>query len=165
MSKLPAGVVWPAFVVGILSVSLTVCAITVVAATSDPSYAVESEYYEKAVSWDESARLRAASDALGWTADVAVTAPEHGARALEVTVRLRDGSGAEGAAVRALAFHHARRGDARELTLEPVGGGVYRGSLGPGRAGLWQVRLRVDRGPDTFVLTSDVRTPDRPGSG
>jgi len=168
MPKLPAKVVWPAFVVGILSVSLTVCAITVVAATSDPSYAVESDYYEKAISWDESARLRAESEALGWSAVVAVTEPEAGARALEVRLCLADGSPADGAAIRALAFHHARRGEAREIELEPVGGGgggVYRGALGPGRAGLWQVRLRAERGPDLFLLTRDVRTPDQPGSG
>lgn len=163
MPRIPAKIVWPAFVVGILSVSLVVCAITVVAATSDPSYAVESDYYEKAISWDESARLRAESEALGWMAEVAVTARERGARQLEVRLSLRDGAPADGAAIRALAFHHARRGDAREIGLEPLGGGVYRGALGPGRAGLWQVRLRAERGPDLYLLTRDVRTPDQPG--
>ena len=57
-----APILWPLGVVGMLGVSLSVCAFTVVAATSDKSFAVEDDYYAKAVAWDDTAaqRVRAA---------------------------------------------------------------------------------------------------------
>lgn len=145
---------WPLAVVGILGVSLTVCAITVVAAVSDPSYAIEDDYYQRAVDWDHERDLQAASDRLGWRADVIVS--DDGI----ITAVMTDANDQpiDNAAVRVTTFHHARRGLAQDLTLQPRGNGRYVGTLAQPRSGQWQVRLRAAVGPDQFFQTQDLFT-------
>ena len=158
--KLKASVVWPLFVCGILFVSLSVCALTVYASLSDKSYAVETDYYERAVRWDESARERDASAALGWNSEITVVSD--GKRG-ELRVILRDADGAPiaDAAVRAEVFHHAHRRSAIETTLRSAGVGRYVGALQTAPSGLWQVRLRASTPDGMYVITRDVRSKDQ----
>ncbi|UYV12069.1 MAG: FixH family protein [Phycisphaera sp.] len=144
---------WPVAVVAILCVSLVTCTITVIAATSDPGYAIEDDYYQRAVDWDQSRQAQAESDALGWSAEPTI---DSSASRLRLTVRDAQGQPVEGAWVRATVFHHARRGLAEDLKLEAEGNGVYSAPLARPRQGEWQVRLRVVSGRDTFVQTSDI---------
>ncbi|MEQ9097202.1 MAG: FixH family protein [Phycisphaerales bacterium] len=144
---------WPLAVVGMLAISMSVCAITVVAAVSDPSYAIEDDYYQKAVDWDQSRELERASAKLGWRAEPRVLT---GNETLSIVLRDADGEPIADASVRALAFHHARRGDARALRLISQGDGLYTAPLTNARAGQWQVRIRAVRGRDQYVSTQDV---------
>ena len=145
--------VWPLAVVGMLSVSMTVCAITVIAAVGDPSYAIEDDYYQKAVDWDHSREVELASKDLGWRSDATLTTSDG-----VLTVALNDGDGSpvSAASVRALVFHHARRGDAQDLVLRSQGDGRYTAMLNRPREGQWQVRIRASRGRDRFVRTLDI---------
>ncbi|MFI4915359.1 MAG: FixH family protein [Phycisphaerales bacterium JB060] len=145
--------VWPLAVVCILTVSMVVCGITVVAAVSDPSYAVEDDYYQKAVDWDHAREIEIASERLGWNADAVLTT---GDGILAVTLEDAEGQPITGASVRAVVFHHARRGDARELVLQSQDNGRYTAVLHRPREGQWQVRLRVSRERHQFVLTRDI---------
>ncbi len=145
--------IWPLAVVGMLSVSMTVCAITVIAAVGDPSYAIEDDYYQKAVDWDHSREVEIASGRLGWQADATLTT---GDGLLTVTIDDADGAPVTDALVRAMVFHHARRGDAQELVLRAQGNGRYTAVLNRPREGQWQVRIRASRGQDHFVLTQDI---------
>ena len=144
---------WPVSVVGILGVSMMVCAVTVVAAVGDPSYAIEDDYYQKAVEWDEARRMQDASHGLGWTADVSITT---GNRLVSVIMNDTNGKPIEGAAVRATVFHHARRGMAEELVLQHRGGGQYAATLTHPREGQWQVRLSATIGRSRFLHTEDL---------
>lgn len=47
----PSGRKWPLLVVGLLSLNVCVCALTVAAATRSPAV-VEPDYYKKALDWD-----------------------------------------------------------------------------------------------------------------
>lgn len=145
---------WPVGVVGMLCVSLSVCAITVVAAVSDPSYAIEDDYYQKAVDWDRDRDLQAASDKLGWNAELTISTDGQ----IVVTITDAHGQTVDSAAVRATAFHHARRGLAEELTLTPQGNGRYVAMLDQPREGQWQVRLQASLGRDRFLHTEDLYT-------
>jgi len=49
----PKGLQWPAFVVGLLLLNVSVCAITVISAVIHPAQ-VEPDYYDRALNWDES---------------------------------------------------------------------------------------------------------------
>lgn len=142
------GALWPAAIVGLIGLNASIVGITVYLATSDPSVAVEPRYYEKALAWDETARLRDASARLGWKAAVGV----HGDR---LVVRLSDAAGAPvtGAAVSVVTFADARSGDRQELALSERGTGEYEGPMSVSRPGLWQFRVRAGRGADTFVCT------------
>lgn len=144
---------WPLGVVGVLAVSLTVCGITVIAAVSDPGYAIEDDYYEKAVHWDRQRVLEAASDALGWEAGVDF---DLNASTVAVTLTDDEGQPIEGAIVRATAFHHARRGLAQDITFSTDGQGRYVAALDRPREGQWQIRIRATRAADTFLHTSDI---------
>jgi len=144
--------VWPLGVVGMLCVSLTVCAITVVAAVGDPSYAVEPDYYQRAVDWDKQQAMLATSQALGWNTEFGLDLTSG-----EIVITLTDSLDRplEGAVARALVFHHARRNDAQELLLQPSEPGRYAAKVASPREGQWQVRLHVRRGPETYVQTHD----------
>jgi len=145
--------VWPLAVVGMLSVSMTVCAITVIAAVSDPSYAIEDDYYQKAVDWDHARGLEIASEELGWHADAMLTTSDG---TLAVTLTDADGQPLGDAFVRALVFHHARRGNAQEFVLRSQGDGRYLATLNRPRDGQWQIRINATHGPDLFVRTLDI---------
>lgn len=141
---------WMVF--GLLAMNFTIVGITISRATGDPHMAVEPNYYERAVAWDESVRAGAASDALGWSVAVesAVVSGETAGRV--VTIRLTDASGEPltGAAVEVCVFHHAYARARVDLVCEEVGGGVYRARMAQTPPGLHEVRIRAVRGADRF---------------
>jgi len=154
------GWMWPVAVVGIFCVSLSVCAFTIYAATSDASHAVEDDYYARAVAWDDTARQRVRNAELGWrTAADLGEADAEGARTLTLTLLDANSVAIEDVHVEAMVFHHARRGDAALRTLEHAGAGVYRAVLPEAREGVWQVRLRAERQGERFTATLDLTTP------
>lgn len=142
------GALWPAAIVGLIGLNVSIVGVTVYLATSDPSAVVEPGYYEKALAWNQTARLRDASVRLGWKAGIGVTADR-------LTVRLSDSAGAPvaGAAVSVVAFADARAGDRQDLSLAEYSPGEYAGPMRVSRAGLWQFRIEARRGADTFVST------------
>jgi nitrogen fixation protein FixH len=145
-------------VVGILGTSWIVCGITVYAAVTDESFAIEDDYYERAVTWDETMAAKRASAALGWSATMTVSAADPHTNRRWLTVSVVDAAGEPVAldGAQAVAFHHARRGEAREVKLRSTGDGTAAGELGVGADGLWQVRLRAVRAGDVFLDTQDV---------
>jgi len=150
-----APILWPLGVIGTLCVSLSVCTITVIAATSDESFAVEDDYYAKAVAWDDTAAQRVRNEELGWTTETVVTVRG------DVRIKLHDATGEPmtGARLRIFAFHHAARGDATETAMtETTDPGVYAASCGTPRAGVWQVRIRAESGGAVFTHTVDTLT-------
>ncbi len=153
--KFPAGVRWPLIVTGILLTSFAVCTVTVIASLSDRSYAVESDYYERAVRWDESARERDASALLGWTSAASITT---GGSDGELNLVLHDQGGVPitGATVEAEVFHHARRGEALLLTLGERAPGRYAADLSSAPAGVWRVRVRAVLGGSVYVSSRDI---------
>lgn len=63
-----SGRIWIFAVVGLLLLNVGVCAVTVVAATGNPvAAAVEPDYYQKAVDWDEDKARWPSPERLGWT--------------------------------------------------------------------------------------------------
>jgi nitrogen fixation protein FixH len=123
-------------------------------ATGDPSFAVEPDYYQKALRWDETMAQEARNEDLGWS--VAVTF-ERAARAGEVKlaarVNDRAGRAIEGARVGVEAFHSARARHVLRATLSPEATGGYSAMLRLDRPGVWELRLRVERGDQVFTKT------------
>lgn len=142
------GAFWPAAIIGLIGLNVVIVGVTLYFATTDPSVSVEPQYYQKALAWDDTARLRDASARLGWTAGVTVDGDR-------LAVRLHDAAGAPvtGAAVTVITFADIRAGDRQELKLNEGEAGVYGGAMRVSRAGLWQFRIEAQRGADTFVRT------------
>ncbi len=154
---IPPHIFWPGFVVAILLTSVAAAAITVVAALSDASFAIEENYYEKAVNWDETARQRERNAELAWQIeiDLGVDANMRGERELVLSLHSAEGTALDGATISSELFHHARRGDALDLSFEPLGDGRYRTDARVTRNGLWELRTLIERGPDRFT---EIRT-------
>jgi nitrogen fixation protein FixH len=130
----------------------------VVITSRDTSFAVEPNYYAKALAWDQTMAQQARSEALGWSLGLRVD-PAAARGRKTVTVRLADRAGApiEGAEVAVEVFHNARASRILSAALSPEGQG-YVAVMPIDRPGLWEFRLRVTRGPEVFVatLTRDV---------
>ena len=162
--RVPPHVAWPAFVVGILMMSVGFVVFTVIAANSDGGAQVVADYHAGG-GWDEQVALQAASDRLSWTADVAVEAPiENGLRPVEIVVRDGDGQPVEGLEGTVRLGRPHRAAAVAELPLRPQPGqpGAYQ-VLAPIRtSGLWDVHLDATRGADRFLaqVRKDVRASD-----
>lgn len=130
------GTWFPFMLLGLLLVSVGANVYLIIRATNDPSFAVEPEYYEKAVEWDRIQAERAASDRLGWAMDV-----DAGRDALRIELRDALGRPVEGAEVEVIAFHNARAADRIRAHLLPRGRGVYELERAFGRPGIWEYRF------------------------
>jgi nitrogen fixation protein FixH len=165
--SIPARVRWPAIVIGALTLHALAWLAVVYLATSNPSYAVEDDYYAKALRWDASRDQERANAALGWRLDIsAEPAPESaGEAAVEVALADPSGSPLDGAEVSLTAFHNSRAGEILRVSLHPAGAGRYRASLPMVRNGLWELRVTARRGPDLFTHRETrhlvVRSPRR----
>jgi len=144
---------WPTIIAGALALHVVGSLIVVYVATSDPSYAVEKDYYQKAVNWDEKRAQDRTNEDLGWLLGFAVTPPARPGDQpkIEVTLNEADGEPVTGAMVTVEAFHKARGDDIVRSSLIEVGDGVYMASLPMRRNGRWELRFTVDRGSDHFT--------------
>jgi nitrogen fixation protein FixH len=131
---------------GLLGAQLTVLHYVL----EDPSFALESDYYRKAVSWDAQRDLDRASAALGWQAQLVATATE---RETQLRLELKDAGAVPlgGASVRLQAFANARAARQFEVTLAESAPGLYQGELPSAAGGLWEFRLQATRGTARFA--------------
>jgi hypothetical protein len=114
-----------------------------VIASGDESFAVERDYYKKAVHWDEARAQQGHNTRLGWTAAVNVERRDRASGHTALALRLLDRSGLplSDATVTAEVFHNARAAevvDARFIEQSP---GKYGVELPMRRLGIWEVRL------------------------
>ena len=153
-----AAIFWPAFIVFLLLIPVASVTVLIRAATGDPSVAVEENYYERGLAWDEEARQRAVNERLGWGFEL--LAGRAGGGRLLVQVRLLDEQGAAVSADSVLieAFAIARAAD--RLHLEPTlaADGSWEAASPLSRGGLWEFRLEAIAGEQRFteVLRRDL---------
>lgn len=153
MAKIPANIVWPGFVLALLGMSVTMVTITVVAAVGDPSFAVESDYHDKAIRWDDHVAQQARDAELGWIVAPSLgTMP--GSDEPAMIVRLTDPAGApiSGAVIEGSSFHYAAADRVQTLEFVPLDEpGAYAAPALLDRAGLWDLRLTVDAAGEHFT--------------
>jgi hypothetical protein len=115
-------------------------------AIDDPHFALEPNYYDKAVHWDRSQAEARASATTGLHLQLAplVTAGDGGVD-IEVHVTGRDTSPFTGAQVELSAFPNAYADRVQKLSLRETAPGVYAGRLRRGVLGLWELRFAVAR--------------------
>jgi nitrogen fixation protein FixH len=127
-------------------------------ASHDPSFAVEPDYYAKAVAWDAEREQQRQNERLGWKLDVETR--DRGAGNVELVARLVDHTGAEieRAEIDVEAFHNARAG--RVLTARLTEGAeAYHTELPMTRLGIWELRFTATRGADRFTRTLRTELP------
>ena len=126
-------------------------------ANDDPSFAIEQDYYRKAIAWDSTLAQGRESARLCWhlTPRMGPIAPDGRSR---LTADLRDATGAPivGAVVRVTALYVGRASDVHEATLTPSGAGEYATELDARHAGQWELRFDVRAGSAHFTEVARV---------
>lgn len=148
------GAVWPWVIAGALALHVVASLVVVFFATSDPSYAVEEDYYQKAIDWDLKRAQDRTNEFLGWLLEFDVAPPERPGDQPRLEVTLADGEGnpLTGATVAVEAFHNSRSGDILRTVLAPADEpGVYRATLPMRHNGRWELRFTVDQGGRQFT--------------
>jgi nitrogen fixation protein FixH len=145
---------WPVIVVALLVGGAGANIGFMIVANRDASFAVEPDYYRKALEWDQVMAQEARNAELGWTVSARLGRTGAGAARIVAAVRDRAGAALGGATVTVEAFPSARAREIASLTLEPTtDAGVYAAALPSGRPGLWELRLRVSRSGEVFTRT------------
>jgi len=149
------GSLWPWIIAGALALHVVASLVVVFVATSNPSYAVEEDYYQKALHWNDKRAQDRTNEELGWILNLTVRPAETLGEEPTLEVHLADAGGEpiDGAVVAVETFHNARADDILRAGLDPVGEGVYRTTLPMRHNGRWELRFTVDQGGDHFTHT------------
>ena len=131
-------------------------------ARSDPSFAVEADYYARAVHWDDELAQRRRNEALGW--QLAPSLARVAGDSTFLRVHLADAAGRPlgGAAVAVEAFAVARSARVERATLAEApdeAPGAYAGRLRMAQPGLWELRVVATRDGARFTAVRRVEAP------
>jgi nitrogen fixation protein FixH len=142
--------IWPLIVVVILALTVGANIWVAVIASADPSFAIEENYYARAVQFDLQRAQEARSDRLRW--GVELIAGPASAEGTMLTATLRDSTGVpvRDATVRVRVRRVARSQQAAPADLAPAGD-AYSAVVPMDAAGLWDVEVEARRGPARFV--------------
>jgi len=145
----------PAVLLGSMLVGLGV--LTYIA-VDDPHFALEPNYYDKAVHWDQARAAARRSSETGFQLKVAPLLAADGVAPLELELRDRAGNAVQGAEVTVEAFPNAYANHVQRVTLREVTPGRYRAELRGAVLGLWELRLTATSGGARFeqVLRRDM---------
>lgn len=146
------GARWPIAVAVILGTCVAANVWIIRIANADPSFAIEPNYYQKALRWDDELAQRAWNRELAWelTPVLSSISPDSGAE-LRVALRDRTGAPLAGAEVTVQAMHNARAGEPLDARLRRAGPGDYVARLPLERPGVWELRFDVRQGTDHFT--------------
>ncbi len=153
------GTGWPIAVATILGLTIAANVWIVRVANRDPSVAVEPDYYQKAVHWDDELAQRARNDSLGWRLTPALhDTGTDAAGTLDVTLEDHGGTPLSGARIAVVAIHNTRASRPITLLLRDEGRGAYRAAFPGWRRGMWELRFDIHRGDAHFTADRRVDT-------
>ena len=144
--------IWPGMIFVLIGINVCVVAITVYFAHADRSFAVEQDYYQRAVEWSQTAQQNQRNRELDWGHGITI---EPDSNSTQRTIVLRvwnaDGIAIEQALVNVNAFPSAQASHRQDMALTEQLPGEYRGVLTEARAGVWEFRVVIRRGDDVFT--------------
>lgn len=112
-------------------------------AVHDPGFALEKNYYKKAVHWDQHQQQAAENQRLGWKIRLRTEPARDASRHVHLIVRLSDAHGAplRGVRLHVETFFNARAAHLLDATFTETRDGTYQASLPMRHAGLWEFRF------------------------
>ena len=155
-----AGRVWawvPALLLGATLLGLGTLAYI---AIDDPHFALEPNYYDKAVHWDTARAEARENEVLGLK--IALSAPlvvaADGRLDIALSVQTRRDLPLSGAVLELEAFPNAYASRVQHISLRETAPGAYAGALSQAVRGLWELRIVVKQGSLRYsrVLRVDV---------
>jgi len=145
--------IWPTIITGILVGNLVLGVVLVRIAIGDDHFAVEPDYYRRAIGWDTVQAQARHNLALGWHLDATI-APITLSSPTTLVLRLTDRDGvplsAAAATIEARPIGHASelvQGTAR-AGADP---GILHAAMPFHREGLWELRVAIEHGGDRFT--------------
>jgi nitrogen fixation protein FixH len=149
------GMLWPIAITGILTATVAANIAVAVLANDDPSFAIEPDYYQKAVHWDHHVAQEQKNATLRWHLEPTLGPASPNGSAL--TVRLMDSTGTrlQGASVQVAALNVGRASEVVTATL-PARGAEYAVRLPVKRRGQWELRFTATRGGDRFTSVQRI---------
>jgi len=144
-----AGWWWPWFIGALLVATAGGQGIMLYAATHDPTFAIEPDYYAKAVAFDTTILRDRENIQLGWRAAGTMTT-SGSAAALRVTLTDSAGTPISGARVRAVAIHNLDGSHPLSVALAESGA-AYSGLIPGAHRGLWEIRVDAVLGTSHFT--------------
>ncbi len=164
---------WPVLIVTTLVIFVTFTLLAARVASHDPHFAIEPDYYGKAIAWDSTLAEQRRAAALGWRLTPAL-GPVSAGRGAPLVLTLSDSLGAPitGASIAVEARQVAHADDVVRLTLTQGADARYTAALPLARSGLVELRIVATRASDRFSTsirldasaTSMARVVDaRPG--
>ncbi len=152
------GLHWPIGIAMILATGVVVNLYVMRVAAGDPSFAVEPDYYRKAVQHDDVMAQRARNAELGWTLEPEVARADGGVATLRVHLADSTGRAITGATLSVEAFPVARSSDVVRATLvaSADGAGGYAVGFPVRHAGRWELRFDASRDGDRFTAVERV---------
>lgn len=152
------GAWWPIGIATVLATTVAANIWVMRIASDDPSFAIEPDYYRKAIAWDSTLAQERRDSVLAWrlTPELRVVTTAGKAR---LTALLTDSAGApiSGAVVKVSALPVARANEVHEVTLAAAGSaGEYAAELDSRRQGQWELRFDVRAGSTHFTEVARV---------
>ncbi|MCC6229135.1 MAG: FixH family protein [Phycisphaerales bacterium] len=145
---------WPWAIFVLLGANMVVVAITVYASQRSRS-PVESDYYQKALHWDDSARQQAVNTALGWKLVPTLKKSPAGA---DVAIQLLDGKGEPIRTCKVFieAFPFTDPAHKLDTSIDAADAETLTSTLAIDRPGLWRLSFVVDAGGARFTQQQDI---------
>jgi hypothetical protein len=148
---------WP---IGISLVLASVVALNIwvaIKAGSDQSFAIEPDYYRKAVAWDSAMAQDRANLKLRWHITAVLSPVIHDTATLRASITDASGVPVSGADVRVTAMFNARANEAVSMRLAPAASdSAYEAVLAVAHRGVWELRFLVTRGDERFTINTRV---------
>jgi nitrogen fixation protein FixH len=143
---------WPIAVTAVLATTVAANVWVATIANDDPSFAIEQDYYKKAITWDSTLAQSRTNATLGWhlTPTLGPIGAEGRAR-LRATLTDSAGAPISDATVRVSALQVSRANDIQQVTLAAAAGGVYEAQLDARLRGQWELRFDVTAGSIHFT--------------
>jgi nitrogen fixation protein FixH len=151
------GMGWPLGITAILGATIAANLVVMRIANDDPSFAVEPDYYRKAVQYDSTMAQQRENLSLGWGIVTALDPIGDGTRT-RLVVQLLDASRSPlpGAQVAVMARFNARANDTLTAVLAEHAPGTYVTNLPIARPGEWEVRVDAAHGSQHFSASTRV---------
>lgn len=150
---------WALVPVGLLVCSVIGLSWMAIVAVRDPNFALERNYYQKAIDWDQTQAQAADNQRLGYRFSLppAVRFDKLGRASVSVRIVDRAGHPVSGARLVAEAFPNAYSDRIVQLSFREDEPGNYSAPVSEGCAGLWELRLSMDTGAEhvTAIVRCD----------
>jgi nitrogen fixation protein FixH len=161
-----AGMAWPIGITVILGATVAANLVMMRIANNDPSFAVEPDYYKKAVFYDSTMAQSHRNVDLGWTVQAFADSLVAG-QPTRLRIVLSDAQSLPvvGAVVETTVLFNARANDVTTATMANEGAGVYSAPMPINAPGEWEVRVNARRDTSHFTATTRLTAVRAQGPG